>query len=163
MTNINGRINILQTNVSSNGFLNQKIEPRQSSNYTEALRGNIECSPLSDAFFSKENIQMIQNAIRSTVYNRSNKQYVIAQQDVTNLKIIMRGIYLQYSRNMTNNIPQQINNINNLVVQHCVPKILSEAKAYLKYKLDASTLVSPLDNPFHSSYKNKTNEFKRFF
>ena len=162
MTKINGRINILDSTIKDPNYLAEKIQPNENSSYDEALRGNIECSTLSKAYFSKENMQIVQNAIRAGVYEKSNKQYIIGQQDIVSLKIIMRAIFLQYSRNIQNNITKEIEFINNIVVQHCVPKIMSEAKAYIKYKHDASTLVQPLDNPIHSAYKNKTNEFKRF-
>ena len=163
MTQPNGRINIMDTPITQPSYLNDKIPTNDCCSYEEALRGNIECSALSTAYFSKENMQIIQNAIRATVYKQSNNQYNIAQQDVTTLKIIMRAFYLQNSLNQHNNIPQQISHINNMVVAHCVPKILSEAQAYIKYRTDASTLVVPIDKPKHSGYKNKTNEFKRFF
>lgn len=163
MTKPNGRINIMDTPINHPSYLHDKIPTTDCCSYEEALRGNIECSTLSDAYFSKENMQIIQNAIRAGVYKQSNNQFTIAQQDITNLKIIMRAVYLQNTLNQPTNIPQQIQTINNIVVSHCVPKILSEAKAYIKYRTDASTLIVPIDKPKHSNYKNKTNEFKRFF
>tara|TARA_B110000305_G_C19059183_1_gene456311 strand:+ start:136 stop:624 length:489 start_codon:yes stop_codon:yes gene_type:complete len=162
MTNPNGRINLIETNNNSN-FLQSKSLINETSNYNEALVGTHECSSLSQAYFSKENMQIIQNAIRAEVYLKSNKEFVIAQQDITNLKIIMRAIYLQNTHNLKCNISDQIQNINNIVVDYCVPKLLSEAKAYIKYKHDVSTLVTPLDNPNHSGFKNKTAMFNRFF
>ena len=39
------------------------------SSYDEALTGTLECSKLSKAFFSKENMQIIQNSIRATFTN----------------------------------------------------------------------------------------------
>ena len=137
MTKINGRINILDSTIKDPNYLAEKIQPNENSSYDEALRGNIECSTLSKAYFSKENMQIVQNAIRAGVYEKSNKQYIIGQQDIVSLKIIMRAIFLQYSRNIQNNITKEIEFINNIVVQHCVPKIMSEAKAYIKYKHDA--------------------------
>jgi len=160
MVEFNGRVNLLENN-KPNIFQNNNNT--NQSNYNEALRGNIESSRLSKSFFSKENIQIIQNAIRADVYKKSNQQYVIAQQDDNNLKIIMRALYLQYSRNNPNNITKQIETLNTIVVNHCVPKIINEAKAYIQYRLDASTLITPIDKPIQTNYKFKTNEFKRFF
>ena len=53
--------------------------------------------------------------------------------------------------------------LNNLVVNFCVPKILPEIDAYIKYKNDVSTLVVPIDRPVQTDFKFKSNEFKRFF
>ena len=131
--------------------------------YKEALTGTLECSTLSKAFFSKQNMQIIQNSIRATVYARSNNQHIIGQQDTINLQIIMRSIFLQYTRSISTNITQQISDLNNLVVNFCVPKILPEIDAYIKYKNDVSTLVVPLDRPVQTDFKFKSNEFKRFF
>tara|TARA_B100001778_G_C18383498_1_gene536378 strand:+ start:138 stop:554 length:417 start_codon:yes stop_codon:yes gene_type:complete len=135
----------------------------KSVDYKEALTGTLECSTLSKAFFSKQNMQIIQNSIRATVYARSNNQHVIGQQDTINLQIIMRSIFLQYTRSISTNITQQISDLNNLVVNFCVPKILPEIDAYIKYKNDVSTLVVPIDRPVQTDFKFKSNEFKRFF
>lgn len=54
----------------------------------------IEETPISIAFFSDGNVQIIQDQMREGVYTRSNKQYVIAQQNDGVLRQIMRGIYM---------------------------------------------------------------------
>ena len=161
MSNYNGRINIIDKNNNNNKIFN--VQDNVSSSYNEALTGTLECSTLSKAFFSKENMQIIQNSIRANVYKLSNNTHIIDQQDSTNLKIIMRGIFLQYTRSLSNNITNQIIDLNNIVVNHCVPKILTEIDAYIKYKNDVSTLVVPMDRPVQTDFKYKTNEFKRFF
>ena len=161
MSNYNGRINIIDKNNNNNKIFN--VQDNVSSSYNEALTGTLECSTLSKAFFSKENMQIIQNSIRANVYKLSNNTHIIDQQDSTNLKIIMRAIFLQYTRSLSDNITNQIIDLNNIVVNHCVPKILTEIDAYIKYKNDVSTLVVPIDRPVQTDFKYKTNEFKRFF
>ena len=163
MNNLNGRINVLDSNIKHKSKLFKNIKTNDCCNYPEALTGTLECSMLSKAFFSQENMQIIQNSIRSNVYKQSDNRYIIAQQDPTNLKIIMRAIYLQYTRNNPNDITKQITNLNNLVVSHCIPKIMGEIESYLKYKNDISTLVVPIDRPVQTDFKYKSNEFKRFF
>ena len=160
---MNGRININDSKISNKTTMFHNIKTNDCCSYDEALTGTLECSFLSKAFFSKENMQIIQNSIRASVYEISNKQHVIAQQDIVNLKIIMRAIYLQYTRNNKSNITQQITDLNNIIVEKCVSKILTELDAYIKYKNDVSTLVVPLERPTQTNYKYKTNEFKRFF
>lgn len=162
MSNYNGRINIIDNNNNNNNKI-FNVKSNECSSYDEALTGTLECSKLSKAFFSKENMQIIQNSIRANVYRISNNKHVIGQQDSTNLKIIMRAIFLQYTRSFSTNITKQISDLNNIVVNHCVPKILTEIDAYLKYKNDVSTLVVPIDRPIQTDFKYKTNEFKRFF
>ena len=47
-------------------------------------------SGISDLYFSKENIQIIQNGLRAGVYKKSNGSYVIDEQNHDELMIIMR-------------------------------------------------------------------------
>tara|TARA_B100000401_G_C52715466_1_gene675993 strand:+ start:266 stop:745 length:480 start_codon:yes stop_codon:yes gene_type:complete len=159
---MNGRIDIINNTKPKNKLFNKPLS-NKSVDYKEALTGTLECSTLSKAFFSKQNMQIIQNSIRATVYARSNNQHIIGQQDTINLQIIMRSIFLQYTRSISTNITQQISDLNNLVVNFCVPKILPEIDAYIKYKNDVSTLVVPIDRPVQTDFKFKSNEFKRFF
>jgi len=160
--NINGRVDIL--NSSPNQFsLADKIPINDTSSFYDALNGNWQVSPLSLAFFSKENMQIIQNGIRAGVYLKSNKKYVIGQQDPDTLKIIMRSVFLQHSANLPNNTTQQINDLNQIVLDYCIKQVLGEAEGYMKYKYDVSTLVQPIDHPIKPDYNTKTLELKPWF
>jgi hypothetical protein len=126
------------------------------------MNGNWENTLLSRTFFSVENQQILQNGIRAGVYKKSNGTYVVAQQSDTQLKMIMRAIFLEHSKNQPNNITGQIKELNQRVLEFCIPKIYSEAKAYLVYLKDASTLAVPMNAPIHQSTK-QTLELKPFF
>ena len=93
----------------------------------DMLRGNWEHTPLSDAYFSRTNAQRIQKEITMEVYRRSGpKKYQIDDQDVDELKMIMRGMYLQYAKNNPFNIEGQIQDLNKLVIEWAAPRIISE-------------------------------------
>ena len=92
----NGRIDIQSPDTRSLFNMYDKIPAHQCSTYRNPLEGQWDDSTLSNAYFSKENIQIIQNGIRAGVYKQSNNQYVVAPQDCDSLKIVMRSIYLQY-------------------------------------------------------------------
>jgi hypothetical protein len=134
----------------------------KSTAYRHAMNGNWETTKLSNAFFSGENIQIIQNAIKAGVYHSSKSQYIIGNQDEDTLKIIMRSTFLQFSNNNPINITRQIVSLNNLVIQYAIPQILSEAEGYIKYKKDVSTLAVPHARP-KSTYHSNTLYFKGFF
>ena len=69
-------------------------------NFSEnAITGVHEKTTLNQLYFSPENFQNVQNMIRYKIYQNSDKKYVIGEQDPLELQIIMRSIYLQYSRN----------------------------------------------------------------
>lgn len=162
--NSNGRVNILGPNIEERFSMSDKI-PVSSSKYSfrEALTGNWNDTKLSIAFFSYKNMQIIQNGIRAGVYNKSNKQYVIGEQSVDELKIIMRGMFLEYSKNLPDDIPQQINDLNQIVLNYAIKQVYGEADGYMKYKRDASTLAVPLSMPIMASTNDKQLELKKWF
>ena len=95
----NGRIDIMGPNKTPLFQLyDQSNNTNQSTSYKNAMVGNLENTLLSRAFFSAENIQIIQNAIKAGVYHKSNGQHVIGNQDEDTLKIIMRSTFLQFSK-----------------------------------------------------------------
>jgi hypothetical protein len=161
----NGRIDIMGPNIEQfQLFDNPLTNSKQITSYDDALNGNWEQNTLSKAYFSKENIQIIQNGIRAGVYKSTNGLHNIAPQDETTLKIIMRSIFLQNAVNRNDHIKEQIIELNNLVYQDTIPRIVSEIKAYIKYKNDVSTLAVPHDRPAYVNTKgDKQLELKRFF
>lgn len=164
MENIyNGRINIKSPNTSSLFEMYDKIPANQCVTFRNATEGLWNETTLSIAFFSQNNIQIIQNGIRAGVYKRSNGQYVIAPQDCDSLKIIMRSVFLQYSANQPLNITQQIEELNNIVLNYCIQQIYSEAQGYMKYIDDASTLVVPIAHPVQASNNDRQLELKNWF
>ena len=111
--NTNGRVNIMDQNTTAVFTLSDHIPVDDKSDFREALNGTWNNTPLSISFFSKENINILQNGLRYGVYEKSNNQFIIGQQNIDELKIIMRSIFLQNSKNLSNNIAQQINDLNN--------------------------------------------------
>lgn len=160
--NFNGRVNILGYNPFARFEMHDKIPNQRFSSYSAALTGNWLDTNLSNAFFSAENMNILQNGIKAGVYKRSRGRFEIADQDEDTLKIIMRSTFLQHATNLPTNIPGQITALNKIVLDYSVPQVFSEAQAYVKYKNDVSTLVVPVQRPI-STYQGQTLEFKRWF
>lgn len=161
--NANGRINIMGPKKEDIFSLYDKIPINQkSTNFNEAMTGNWTPNLVSRAFFSSENIEILQNALKAGVYKSSNSRYIIGRQNEDTLKIIMRSIYLQHSINLETNITQQISALNKMVTDYCVPQVLGEAEGYIKYKSDVSNLAVPIKRPV-STYHSNTLEMKNFF
>ncbi len=158
---LNGRINILGENGHQFEFAD-KIPLKECTSYNSALRGNWTETPLSILFFSKENIALLQNAIKRGVYEKSKQQYVIGDQNCDELKIIMRSIYFQESRNLPNDITNQIKGLNQKVIEYSVKQIYEAAIGYIKYKRDVSCAPSIPQHPVNSSNKGKTLELAPF-
>jgi hypothetical protein len=157
----NGRVDIINKTQSPDitklFAMYDKIPANQCATLREPTIGQWDETPLSRAYFSKENIEIIQNGIRAGVYLKSNKQYTIAPQDCDSLKIIMRSIFLTHAANQPNNIAKQIEELNNLVLDYCIPRVYSEAQGYLKYLYDVSTLAVPISHPIMEAQNDKKN------
>jgi hypothetical protein len=159
----NGRINIKSPNTSALFQMYDKIPANQCVTFRNATEGLWDNTPLSQAFFSQGNIQILQNGIRAGVYHRSNGQYVIGPQDCDSIKIIMRSVFLQYSANKPSNISQQIEELNKIVLNYCIQQVYSEAQGYMKYVDDVSTLVVPIAHPVQASNNDRQLELKSWF
>ena len=159
----NGRIDIKTPNTSTLFQMYDKIPANQCVTFRNATEGLWNSSSLSNAFFSQQNIQIIQNAIRAGVYNKSNGQYTIGPQDCDSLKIVMRSVFLQNSANQPNNITQQITQLNKIVLDYCIQQVYGEAQGYMKYIDDASTLVVPISHPVMANDNDRQLELKPWF
>lgn len=159
----NGKIDIMGPNISAKFSMMDKIPINTNTNYQNVLTGNSERSKLSDAYFSRQNIQIIQNGIRKGVYDKSQSRILVDNQPEDQIITVMRAMYLQYSKNLEINIPQQIQELNNFVLNYCINHVFNEAVAYLKYKEDVSTMHRPIQHPIYSNKTNKTLEQKAWF
>ena len=160
----NGRVDILSPNTNLLFAMTDRQSVTQGTDFRDAMIGNWYDTKLSLVFFSKENIKILQNGIRVGVYNKSNQQYLIDNQNEDELKIIMRSIFLQNSKNLATNIAEQITQLNRLVLDYAIVQVYGETEGYMKYKRDASTLVVPLALPMLSTMKSsKQLELKPWF
>jgi hypothetical protein len=130
----------------------------------DAIRGNVQSTPLNRAYFSPANVQIIQNKLRKEVYDRSNGEFLIDLQSVDELMIVMRAMYLQYCKNLPNRIPEQIAELNQMVAEWCVPKILAECSMHHTYLRDIQNLPVPMAHPVMMTMAgSKSATFDRFF
>jgi hypothetical protein len=160
--NENGRV-VLKANENGTPFFIQDMIPKnEKTNYYNATQYMFSPTLLSRTYFSLENIEILQNAIRAEVYRKTNQKHIIDKQDYDQLKMIMRSIFLQYALNQNHDIKQQIETLNKMVLDFSIPRVYNELIAYLKYKEDISTLATPMENPIHLSV-DKTVELNRFF
>lgn len=160
----NGRINIVEPPSPDIVFkMQEKIALKNKpTEYREALTGTLENNVLSQVYFSKENVQIVQNGLRAGVYAASGNQYKIAPQNIDTLKVIMRSIYLQYAEHKPDNITEQVERLNKMVLDYAVPTVYNETIGYLKYCQDQSTLVVPLELPRQNDRDYKQLEHKKW-
>ncbi len=134
--------------------------------HDDLMRGNWSENPISRAFYSLENMKYLQHAIKLGVYQRSGpNKWEIDDQSIDELKIIMRAMYLQYGRNsLTEPVKDQVDELNNIVLEWAIPRIITEIKAHFTYLNDITTMPVPMAPPVSmSSAGTKSGVFNRFF
>ena len=108
----------------------------------DILKGVVELNPLSKYFFSTKNINHLQYLLMREVARLSQNKYKIGKQNENELMIIMRSIYLQYSKNTTN-VEKQVIELNRTVIHETVPRIISGIENYLSYMRDQGSNPVP--------------------
>ena len=159
----NGRVNLNTPNTSKLFEMYDKIPSKEQVSFRNPTIGIWENSLLSSAFFSKENMKILQNGIRAGVYQNSGETQIISEQDYDTLKIIMRSIFLENAKNSPTNIKGQIEDLNQIVINYCVNQITIELKGYMTYLNDITSMHVPIDHPKMSNVKHKDLEMKNWF
>tara|TARA_B100001287_G_C22302508_1_gene353431 strand:- start:59 stop:571 length:513 start_codon:yes stop_codon:yes gene_type:complete len=118
-----------------------------------ALKGIQEDSVLSQIYFSKSNMNILQNQLRFFVFKNSNGKHIIDRQSDIDLEIIMRSIYLQHSLNLNCNIKEQIKKLNDLVIGWAGPRVLNEVEQYIGYINNVENMPVPMERPKNLSIK----------
>jgi hypothetical protein len=127
----------------------------------DGIRGNLEKTPLNQAYFSPANLQIIQNGIRYTVHQKT--QQIIDPVSTDDLFVVMRAIYYQYCRNLPTNVPEQIDDLNKRVIAWCVPKIVAEIDMDRRYIHDITHMPVPISHPVNiGTAGTKSLPFKPF-
>ena len=96
---LNGRINLFDEKSKTSKILNndpQFYNEKNISSINRYISGNC----VSEIYFSQENMDLIQNGIINSVFNTTEGQFKIGKQSEQELKIIMRSIYFQNSKNL---------------------------------------------------------------
>jgi hypothetical protein len=149
----NGRVENVNSEVYKNFPMFYGNNNDNNSFKSEALKGIQQESVLSNLFFSNPNMKIIQDEIRYGVWLKSGKKYKVDAQDLLQIELVMRAIYLQYSKNLDYNYRQQIQELNYLVQEYCIPKVFAETQQYLGYLDDIQKLPQPIPLPDNVSAK----------
>lgn len=147
----NGRVIITDSKLKD---LNMIEDENVMKNFqVEALYGIQETTTLNQAFFSRKNMELIQDNIRYNVYMKTDKKHIIGKQSEVELEVVMRSIYLQHSPNLPDQIKEQIKYLNELVSNWCVEKIIPELYQYLGYLKEVEYMPIPIELPVNLSSK----------
>lgn len=159
----NGRIDLLSALPTFDIPSYQQKSVRNENYESEATYGQIIPNEISKLFFSVENIEALHQGLRYKVYVETNGKHIIGRQSDQELKIIMRSIYLQYSKNNNQDCIGQVRELNAKVLEWAVPEVVSNLKQYEVYKKDASTMPLPMEHaPLMTTKGTKYLEQKKW-
>jgi hypothetical protein len=141
----NGRVDLLggENTKLKMDMMEKTAFKNKATTYCDSMKGQWEDNVLSQVFFCKENIQIIQNAIRANVYKLSGDKYVVSQPNIDNLQIIMRSYFMSFVEFYDTNITKQVEKLNQMVIDYCSKELYSAGTFYLKYLGDQSGMYMP--------------------
>lgn len=135
--------------------------PKANATRNEMIKNQVrvnECEQgdLEEVFFSDENISLINKQLIMLVYKKTNGQIKITEQSKASLIIVMRYIYLEYSRHLPYDVPGQIRELNCRVVGEIFPKIITEATQRIAYldEINNPRKLIPLPINVHKGHRN---------
>lgn len=126
-------------------------QPNTQPNHQHSIMGHSQkSSPVSDMFFSKENIIRIQKTIKREIFRRTNGNFKMdVDQDEASLLIPMRAMYIEYGRNLPTNIVHQVKQLNKITVDFIVPDMITEIKQGYNYLKEINEPVKPIALPIN--------------
>jgi hypothetical protein len=158
----NGRVARFRRNVDEYSMFDGPDNLHFQGFADEAVRGNNETSALARLFFSKDNINILQEGIRFMVYKESGGKHIIGRQSEIELKVVMRSVFFDYAKHLKYDMLGQTKDLNAIVLKEVVPKIVTEVDMYERYKRDVTTLADPMPRSLNMSMKgSKSLELKR--
>lgn len=129
----------------------------------EATMGIHEADDLAHLFFAQKNIDKLQQLLRFGVYRNSGGKHVIDNQSEQELKVIMRSFYLDHGSFKSFMIEDEIKQLNKLVYDFCVPRILNEINSYVRFLDDSRKASDPMQHARNTSTKGDNSiELKPF-
>lgn len=150
----NGRVDLLHhKNLTSYKFFEEKT--RYEDFADKSSQNILSETPLSNMFFSDTNLEALHEGIRYIVYSRTNPSQIIDRQSDTELRVIMRSIYLQYAKNQPDNLVEQTRALNERVLDFACNRVLTELEQFVNYRKDVSTLPVPMEPAKNVSQKGQ--------
>lgn len=98
---------------------------------------------MKEAFFSLDNMDIIQNMIIKNVWNQSGQTLRINKIKHETLIQIMNHMWINFCRFLPYDLKEQIRDLDHKVTDYAVPLLLKESKFYFNYLRDSN--VNKLD------------------
>lgn len=169
---MDGYANAYDTGVSQTGLTNQWLESRQNiylfsqryGDFPHAMKGSntmhfdllrtqMEESDLSRAFFSEGNVQLLKQQLADGVKEKSKGMYVISPeaQSTESMMTIMTSIFLDNARHLPNDVAGQVQDLNRLVLNDIVPRVMTNIQMELTHRRDRCQQPLTMDRALNVS------------
>lgn len=120
--------------------------------HDSVMKNVYEVTPVGEIFFSEENIDRIQKKIKNEIYTKTQGKFILkADQNVTDLLVFMRAIFIEYGRNLDFNIIKQVKELNAHVVDKLVPDMITAIKQEHEYLEQLDKPITPIALPVNVS------------
>ena len=106
-------------------------------------------TPLNTAFFCQNNMNKIQNTMRSNFKNESGIS--IDRQDERDLFALMRAVFIMFEINPYENVDDQVNKLNEIVVNKALIQIRTGVSQFMTYVRDMDKPIMPPATPENTS------------
>ena len=151
----------MNTNIEDNSFLllsaHRKKYFEEFSKKLDKNNKDYQGFILEDLFFSESNIEIIQKQLVLSIYNKTNKKYLIPFQNNKSILIVMKFIFNDQAKHLPYNITKQIEELNLKVILELTPMIIKNIDSKLKYLDEINSPPPVKDLPVNvNSAGNKT-------
>ena len=144
--NYNKFTDLDNTNVEKNNWATE------NSIQKSLLKSVYTPTPLGELFFCPDNIRRLQNKIKKSVFIESKGKYKLdADQNESDLLVVMRAVYIQDSFNSPYRIVHQVKELNQKVINRILPDMITNIKQNEEYISAIERPIDPIPLPVNVS------------
>jgi hypothetical protein len=113
-------------------------------------------TPLGEIYFSIDNIKRIQQMIKYAVFTRTSGKYLLkADQNETDLLVVMRDIYINDAVNSPYRLVHQVKILNHKTIEKIVPDMITLIKQDEDYVNQLNKPINPIALPVNVNRKGR--------
>jgi hypothetical protein len=117
---------------------------------TKGANGEEVYDEVSKLYFSEENMNRIQKAIKKTIFERTRGQFRLDEnQDESDLLVTMRAVFIEHSRFLPFKVIHQVKELNRRTVEYIVPDMITEIKQAYGYIKEINEPIKPIPRPMN--------------
>ena len=151
----------MNTNIENNSFLllsaHRKKYFEEFSKKLDKNNKDYQGFILEELFFSESNIEIIQKQLVLSIFNKTNRKYLIPFQNYKSILTVMKFIFNDQAKHLPYDITDQIKELNLKVIQELTPMIIKNIDSKMKYLEDINSPPPINDLPINvNSAGNKT-------